>query len=153
MARSARARYATAHAAGAAGRDLPPSLAAQADDDPLIDEAHDAGRNGVAFDDFYRERVGEPEPTSPRRPAPRGPKTRRPKKGLRRPGVPSLRQPLGGITKGASVGHSLAGVFLGAVAAALVINVIDYGPRGPKLWFDAKFLNKTVGRRPNEAVA
>lgn len=46
------------------------------------------------------------------------------------------------MTEGASPGHSLAGVALGAVAYALVLSVIDYGPSGPRLWFKAKFLNQ-----------
>lgn len=143
-----RSRYRNAYEAGANGRDLSPGLAALADQDPLIDQAHDAGREGADFDEWHaRNAAPRPAPGAPSPPSSR-------RRGLSRPSRPSLRRPFGGITRGASPGHSIAGVFLGAVAYALILSVVDYGAKGPKYWFDAKFLNRPhASPRPNTVLA
>lgn len=153
-----RSRYRNAYEAGANGRDLPEGLSSLADEDPLIDQAHDAGRGGVDFDEWHRTNVeGQARPTSEPAPAPaprRAPAKARGRRGLSRPQRPSLRRPLGGITRGADVPHTAGGVFLGAVIYALVLSVIEYGTKGPLLWFKAKFLNEAAPTKkaPSGAV-
>lgn len=58
----------------------------------------------------------------------------------------SVVNPTGGeLPIGITPGGGAAGLFFGAIAYALVLSVIDYGPSGPLLWFKAKFLNQAVG--------
>lgn len=132
-----------AHTAGASGRSMPPGIAAQADQDPLIDAAHDAGRNGVAYDDFASSNGLKAKKSAPRAPrAPRGPRsTSRPARVPR----PTPAQPFAPFTAGQhGVAGTAAGILVGAVFYALVLSVIDYGASGPKLWFAAKFLNEAA---------
>ncbi len=68
--------------------------------------------------------------------SPRAPRTPTRPLGGRR----SAAMPLGG--GGGGVAHSAAGVFLGAIFYALVLSVVDYGTKGPGMWFKAKFLNE-----------
>lgn len=133
-----RAQYEAAWRAGAAKKDLPPHLAAMADADPLIDQAHDAGRNGADFDEWHAANrpAPAPAPSTGRRAPARSP--RRPVHLSR----PSLRRPLGGATGGGGPVRSTAGVLLGFIAYALALSVVDYGVKGPLYWFKAKFLNE-----------
>lgn len=39
-------------------------------------------------------------------------------------------------------------MFLGMVAYALVLSIVEYGWSGPALWFKAKFLNEAAGAPP-----
>jgi len=92
-----------------------------------------------------------PQPSpSPRSPSPRRggrrsfaqrPIGRRPSS---RPTSPRLTNPLGGRSP-VEVAHSASGLLLGAVAYALILSVVNYGPTGPLLWFRAKFLNIAAG--------
>jgi hypothetical protein len=132
--------YRTAHTAGANGKNLPAGLASRATSDPLIDQAHDAGRNGVDFDSWHAENAGQPEGeqegTGDEEEATELEGTSG-SSGGRRLSVPKL--------SGGS--HSAAGVALGMVAYALVLSVVDYGTKGPWYWFSAKFLNRAVAAK------
>jgi hypothetical protein len=134
---TARNPYARAHTAGFSGRPLPPGLAAQAETDPMIDAAHDAGRNGVPFSQFQSENL-PPGPS----PAPAKKKA----SGIRRSGrttAPTVLNPTGGrLPIGTGARFSPAGVFFGAISYALILSVAEFGPTGPLLWFKAKFLNE-----------
>lgn len=125
------ARYRTAWKHGHAGRALPEGLSSLADSDPLVDQAHDAGRDNVSFDDFLAAhgRTSSPAP-APRRP-PAAPRRAA-------PATPSLG------TGARSAANTVGSALLGLVAAALVLSVIDYGASGPLLWFKAKFLNEAA---------
>lgn len=132
-------RYRTAHAAGARGAELPAGLASRADSDPMIDAAHDAGRNGIEYDQFATANgIGSPAPTI-------APKQRK-SSGIRRTGrptPPTVLNPTGGrLPIGTGATSSIAGAFFGAIFYALALSVADYGPTGPLLWFKAKFLNQ-----------
>lgn len=134
---STRSPYARAHTAGFSGRPLPPGLAAQADTDPMIDAAHDAGRNGVDYDQFASANgLGAPSPRAPKKRT----------SGIRRTGrptTPTVLNPTGGrLPIGTGATTSVAGAFFGAIFYALALSVADYGPTGPLLWFKAKFLNQ-----------
>ena len=158
-------RYRDAHTAGSRGRNLPDGLASMADADPLIDEAHDAGRNGVPFDQFASERgLATPPGRAPRGSS--GPKGSRGARGrsssrsvTRSPRVPrpTPTQPLAPLSAGPrNLGASAAGLLVGAVFYALVLSVVEYGPSGPMLWFRAKFLNEPApppaGAKPTSTV-
>jgi hypothetical protein len=135
-------RYRKAHTAGATGAAMPEGLASMADKDPNIDAAHDAGRNGVPFDAFAAEHLTTPKSapsSSTDSPSP----SPSPRRSLPSPGRPSLRRPLGAnVALGSGRGTGLAGVFLGAIVYAVVLSVVDYGAKGPGMWFRAKFMNK-----------
>jgi hypothetical protein len=139
-----RSPYQRAHSAGVSGRSLPPGIAAQADTDPNIDAAHDAGRNGVPWDQFAQTLPGGPgqTPVSP------GPSPKKKSGGIRRTGrttAPTVLNPTGNrLPIGTGASFSIAGVFFGAIAYALALSVADYGPTGPLLWFKAKFLNEAA---------
>lgn len=140
---TSRSPYARAHSAGVSGRPLPPGIAARADTDPKIDLAHDAGRNGVAYDDFAAQQGigGSPGPRAPKASKPRQSGIRR----SGRPTSPTVLNPTGGrLPIGLGAVPSPAGVFAGAIFYALVLSVVDYGPTGPLLWFKAKFLNQAA---------
>jgi hypothetical protein len=133
-------RYRKAHTAGATGAKLPEGLASMADSDPKIDLAHDAGRNGTSFDDFASEHLTEKPKGEPKTRPPSPKSTRR---SVPTPGRPSLRRPLGAnVPVGSGPGIGLAGVFLGAIAYALILSVVDYGTAGPGMWLKAKFINE-----------
>lgn len=58
----------------------------------------------------------------------------------------SVANPTGGkLPIGLTAGSGAAGLLFGAIAYALVLSVVDYGPSGPLLWFKAKFLNEPAG--------
>jgi len=92
---------------------------------------------------------GKPAPSSgggqagsgPRRPSssPRSPRS--PYK-VPTPSSPSI------IRNPSGAGETVAGVFLGMVAYALVLSIVEYGWSGPALWFKAKFLNEAAGAPP-----
>jgi hypothetical protein len=64
----------------------------------------------------------------------------------RRSRRPTLADPTGGRVPLLSFdGEGLGGLFIGAVAYALLLSVVNYGPKGPGLWFKAKFLNQAAG--------
>ena len=90
----------------------------------------------------------EPAPTPSRRARLRGGAKRAANQpislGQKGPRKVSFRNPTGGRSV-VGVGHSAAGLALGAILYALVISVVKYGASGPKLWFDAKFLNEAAG--------
>lgn len=133
--------YRTAYNAGANGQDLPAGLASRADSDPLIDQAHDAGRNGVDYDEWHGANVPAKGPKGAQGPkGSSGSSTGRAGSSSSRAPSPLrfLNAPRG------SAGHSIAGVALGMVVYALVLSIVDYGPEGPLYWFRAKFLNKPL---------
>jgi len=117
------ARYRNAWQAGNTGRNLSPGLAGLADADPLIDQAHDAGRQNASFDDFLSAHGLVPPTPAPSRPKP----------------ASSSSGGFGG--KVASAGENLGLVLCGLLVGALVLSVFDYGPKGPYYWFCAKYLN------------
>ena len=134
------ARYRRAYRAGASGAKLPEGLASMADQDPKIDAAHDAGRNGASYDEFAREHLGEDGATGG---GGGGPRPRR--RPTRSPGLPTPTRPLGrNVPVGVGGGASVAGVFLGAIVYALILSVVDYGSKGPGMWFKAKFENEVT---------
>lgn len=64
----------------------------------------------------------------------------------------SVANPTGGrLPVGLTAGAGAAGLFFGAIAYALVLSVVDYGPSGPLLWFKAKFLNQAAGAAPSSS--
>jgi hypothetical protein len=134
------ADHRAAYMAGRGGRAMPPGVAAKADADPSLDLMHDAGRGGIDYEAALRAHA--PQLGAKSAPAPRRPRRR----GLSRPGRPSLRRPLGGATRGADLPHTLGGVAVGAVLYALVLSVVDYGMKGPLYWFKAKFLNEPTAK-------
>jgi hypothetical protein len=135
--RSSHARYRQAHLAGSEGRDLSASSRALADEDPLIDQAHDAGRAGTSFADFSKAHNLDEAPSLT------GPPTPSSSSGASSSSSP-LARPFQATAAKLSGGRteSLGSVLLGFVVAALVLSVIDYGPKGPLYWFQAKFLNE-----------
>lgn len=157
-------RYREAYNAGNTGKALPAGLASLADTDPLIDQAHDAGRNGVPFDQWRSGSVPAPTPATTTAGGSRGSRGARgarggrsarsaPRRssgsGGRRPAPsiprPTFGQPLGGLT----TGQGIAGVFFGLVVYAVGLSVVEYGVAGPGLWFKAKFLNQAAGSSPS----
>lgn len=132
-------RYRTAYNAGSRGSALPEGLSSQADADPLIDSAHDAGRQNVPYDQWHSSNVAKPAPTPGPSKAPRS-KSSSP----RRTTSPSFVDPTGGRLPISFDGEGVAGVFFGAIFYALVLSVIEYGAAGPGLWFKAKFLNQAA---------
>jgi hypothetical protein len=61
----------------------------------------------------------------------------------------SVLNPTGGqLPIGITAGSGAAGLFFGAIAYALILSVVDYGPSGPLLWIKAKFLNQAAGSAP-----
>lgn len=138
------ADHRAAYMAGRAGGAMPAGVAAKATADPSLDFMHDAGRNGVDYDEALKTHAPTVH-SAVQPPAPRGtPRGASRKGGLNRPKRPSLRRPLGGLTSGADVPHTVGGLLLGGVAYALVLSVVDYGMAGPRLWFKAKFLNEAA---------
>jgi hypothetical protein len=134
MAKDPASRYRSAHLAGSEGRQLSPSSRGLADADPLIDQAHDAGRNQAPFGDFlaqHPELTPAPAPAAPSAPA---------------PSAPSAPRPLQAAASKLSGGRteSLGAVLLGVLLATLALSVLDYGAKGPLYWFEAKFLNDAV---------
>jgi hypothetical protein len=116
-------RYRKAWQAGRDGRALPQGLADLADSDPKIDAAFDAGQGGTSWEEFNGPAPSPAERTPPA-PSPSGPS-------------------VGLHVAGASVGS----VLLGLLAAAIVLSVVDYGPKGPLIWFRSKFLNQPPGAK------
>jgi len=162
---SGTARYSTAYKAGARGATMPKGLGELADTDPKIDAAYDAGQAGTPYEEFLQENGLAPtagtagsgagsggssssgSSSGGRSRAPRrsssGPSLFRPTKGIP---SPSAANPLAPLSAGpVPLAHAGAGLILGAIAYALVLSFVDYGPSGPKLWFKAKFLNQTTG--------
>jgi hypothetical protein len=63
------------------------------------------------------------------------------------PGRPTLARPLGrNVPVGAGAG--LSGLLLGAIAYALILSVVEFGAKGPGMWFKAKFLNEAGPAAP-----
>jgi hypothetical protein len=170
-------RYRAAYNAGATGRALPEGLASLADDDPRIDSAHDAGRNGVAFKDWQLSPGavgsapepapgdtpgGPPAPSSqgPRKPGARAPGRAKPKPGRAgsgRKGSPRrianrLATPAPNLAPGVSFSGGPSGLFIGAIVYALVLSVAQYGAAGPGLWFKAKFLNEPAAAKTSSVT-
>ncbi len=137
MAKDPSARYRSAHLAGSEGRDLSPSSRSLADEDPLIDQAHDAGRAQVPFADFLAQHP-ELSPAPPAAPSSPAPSSSPSTSGPRRLVQGTAAKLSGGRTE------SLGAVLLGILLATLALSVLDYGPKGPLLWFEAKFLNDAV---------
>lgn len=150
------ADYRAAYTAGRMGRAMPEGLASRATGDPALDAMHDAGRNGADYDESLHTHAphaaGErtPAPASGAldggRPAqPRSPRT--PRSGSQ--GRPGTR--IGG-GNGSFLGvprrsqDTGSGILLGFLGYALVLSLVDHGPRGPLLWIRAKFLNQTAGK-------
>lgn len=125
--------YRAAWRRGAEGKGLTPAQGELADADPLVDQANDAGRSGVAFEDFLREHGLTPAPAAAR---------------AGRQGSDSLLSRGVERATGGRTG-SLGSVLLGFVLAALALSVIQEGPKGPLLWFKAKFLNDASGSAKN----
>lgn len=72
----------------------------------------------------------------------------------RRPGRPTFGDPTGGRVPLLSFdGEGLGGLFVGAVAYALLLSIVNYGPKGPGLWFKAKFLNQATAKGSATATA
>jgi hypothetical protein len=117
-------RYRRAWQAGSEGRQLPKGLADRADADPRIDEAYDAGSSQTPFGDFLTAHGLTPAPSSS-------------------PPSPRASSSSGGgvVSRISSGGENLGSVALGFLLAALALSVIQYGPKGPLYWFEAKFLN------------
>jgi len=116
-----------------------PSSSTDADDFPPLPKSS-GGSNGN----------GKPAPSSgggqsgsgPRRPSSPRRSPRSPYK-VPTPSSPSIvRNPSG-------AGETVAGVFLGMIAYALVLSIVEYGWSGPALWFKAKFLNEPAGAPPS----
>jgi hypothetical protein len=151
-------RYRQAYNAGSTGKPLPEGLASMADTDPHIDAAHDAGRNGADYDEFLSSRglgtkKSAPASRPPTKPSGRtSSKRSRPSPRIPSPGTPSLKRPLGkNVAVGAGTG--LAGLMLGAVVYAVLLSVVEYGSKGPGMWFEAKFLNKAPSSSTSSGAA
>lgn len=147
-------RYRQAFAAGRNGRQLPAGLADLADGDPKIDSAYDAGQGGGDFATWQTEN-GAPSPAQSggsggarRAGVHKGrgsSSSRRSRPSPVAAAVPA-RYSGGGVSGGATqAGGDAAGVVLGLVGAAMLLSLIDYGPKGPLLWLKAKFLNQAAG--------
>ncbi|HEX3948076.1 MAG TPA: hypothetical protein VHW47_10235 [Acidimicrobiales bacterium] len=147
-------RYRTAYNAGSTGRPLPEGLASMADQDALIDQAHDAGRQGTDYDEWHAANVkpaagprGKPgRPGRSGRPGRRGGGGSSSPRSPRRPSGPgpSLARPFAGGFRQLATAEGAAGAFMGAVTFALLLSVAQYGAKGPGLWFKAKFLNQAA---------
>lgn len=145
-----------AHQAGERGKELPSELLAASKDDPHIVDAYDAGRAGVSWGDFQgRQRDEEPETEPVSAPSasdgagasrPTRTERRSPRRRRRAAGAPRAVRRFPGVSTAVKLtGGGFSGLLLGAVAYALVLSVVDYGPSGPGLWFKAKFLNEVAG--------
>ncbi|MGA2835503.1 MAG: hypothetical protein ABSF84_02790 [Acidimicrobiales bacterium] len=97
--------------------------------------------NPVKGDEPKDEPKGKPKGAGPGQWG-RGPGAKRRKLN---PGVPSPGRPLGSrVPVGVGKGTSVAGVFLGCICYALILSVVDYGTKGPGMWFRAKFENQAT---------
>jgi hypothetical protein len=134
-----------AHRAGAAGRELPEPLRQAADDNPEIVDAYDHGRAGGTWDQYVRREP--PDQSEPPKPAPAssaepaGPEPEPEPAPASPPPAPAAS---GRVRGGTDAGDVLAGVVLGAIAYALLLALVNYGPSGPVDWLKAKFLNQPV---------
>jgi len=141
-----RRAHQAAYGAGKGGRPLPPGV------DPADAEVrrhYEAGKSGADYQELFGEppppvdpagRTGRPAPKTraPRAPKPpRGPSDPLSKAGQR------ATNPLGGRSA-SQAGESAAGFVLGAVIYALALSIVEYGAKGPGLWFKAKFLNNAT---------